>query len=260
MTQFDAIIQNDTLQRFLTTLGGVETDKTDAEAVVTCREDGWYSEITDAATATVVNQTLDAAAFEHYEADGGLELGMNLDKLHDFVSTADGDTLVELSYNAERRKLEVDIGTADFTMALIQPDSIRNAKDVSEMDIIDGMVADVTVESAALDHGIDVTAMVSNHVTFYADPDRESPVHFVAEGDIDDMTVRYGESLQEGSTVDGEAESIYSLDYLESLSAVMPDDADVRLRFGDEWPLRFDYGYADGNAEVIIMLAPRIES
>lgn len=124
----------------------------------------------------------------------------------------------------------------------------------------DGFVVDVELDGAALAHGIDVAGMVSDHLEIDADPDRDSPIKFIGEGDTDDAVVPYQESLHEGSTVDEAAASLFSHDYMEDLAKNIPNDAAVRLRIGDEWPLMLEYEYSEGYADVTMMCAPRIQS
>jgi DNA polymerase III sliding clamp (beta) subunit (PCNA family) len=254
--EFEAIIRQSTLDRFLDTFESIVQ-----EATLFARDGELYGQPVDPANVAMVNQWLDAEAFEHYHVgDAPIRLGLNLEQLHDFIDKADSDTLVQLEYNAENRRLNVDIGSADYNMALIDPDAIRDGTSVDDSDTSDGMTTDVEVYGAAVKHAIDVVGMVSDHVEIDSDPDRENPVHFIGEGDTDDTRVRFGESLQDGSSVDADAESLFSHEYWEDLVSALPKQAAVRIRAGDEWPCRLDYEHSDGAVDVTMMCAPRIKS
>jgi proliferating cell nuclear antigen len=141
---------------------------------------------------------------------------------------------------------------------LIDPDSIRDGTNIDETTW--GEAADVELPAAAFDHAIDLAGMVADHVSLEADPDRDAPVVVTADGDTDDVRVAFEDSLLPGSAVEEAATGLYSEDYLSDLFGVVPGDAEVRLRFGDEFPLRLDYGHQNGAAEVAMVLAPRIVS
>lgn len=253
-TPIDAIISAGEFLEFLETFQAAV-----GETTLHVQEDGIYGQPVEPGNVVCINQTLSEAAFESYYADP-FRIGINLERLNGYVSKAGKDDRIHLTLDNESRKLEIDIGTADFSMAGIDPDAVRNGNDVEDTTTLDKMCVDVTLDGAALSHGVDVAGMMSNHMTFAADPDWDNPVHLVVEGDTDEVTVRFGDSLHDGSTVDEAAESMFSEDYFSNLVSVIPDDSAVRVRAGDEWPLRLDYEYADGDAEVKMLLAPRVQT
>jgi proliferating cell nuclear antigen len=252
---FRAIAEAGTLQQFVDTYRAVCH-----EATVEITDGGLTSHPVDPSNVAMVEQTLSPRAFESYETfgDGG-RLGLNLDRFADYLGKAGSGDMVELELNAETRKLSITLPEASFSMALIDPESIRDNADTPD-DLEDGMLADVTMDAAALAHAVDVVEMVTDQATVAMDPDADAPLELRGEGDTDDAVVSFENSLHEGSTVDAEAETILSVDYLEELTAPMPDDADVRCRFGDEYPALFAYEWADGAGQVEMMLAPRINT
>jgi len=264
MSEFEVIASVGTMRDYLGTLMSIVD-----EAVLSFREGELYAEAREPANVAMVNQTLDAAAFEHYHSEG-FKIGVNLERFDDFLAHGNSDDLVNLELDAETRRIQIDLPESDsapatdFSMAGIDPDSIRDAQNITEVEGLregnENLVIDVTLDAAALTHGIDVVGMVSDHMEIDADPDRDDPFHIYGEGDTDDARVEYGDSLHEGSTVDAEAMSLFSHGYLDELTDPMPKDAAVRLRTGDEWPIRFDFEWCDGHGETIMMCAPRIQS
>jgi len=84
----------------------------------------------------------------------------------------------------------------------------------------------------------------------------------LAEADIDEARVTFDDQLGDGTHL-GDFESIYSLPYLNGDSGMIsgvPGDIDLRIRYGEEFPMKIDYEFADGHAETLLMLAPRINS
>ena len=207
----------------------------------------------DPANVGMVDLTLDAAAFESYEADGGV-IGVNLAKLEDFVGMASGDQLVELELDEETRKLKIRMDGLSSTLALIDPDSIRQEPDIPDRDL----AADIVLEGAQLDRGIKAADMVSDHVRLRVDADAEA-FHIEAEGDTDDVDFTLSTDDLIALTA-GAADSLFSLDYLKDMNKAIPKDAEVTVELGEEFPVKIHYAVAEGQGNVTYMLAPRIQS
>ncbi|OTE98882.1 DNA polymerase sliding clamp, partial [Halorubrum sp. SD612] len=85
----------------------------------------------DPANVGMVDLTLEAAAFESYEADGGV-IGVNLARLEDIAGMANSGDLIHLELDEETRKLHIEIDGLSYTLALIDPDSIRQEPDIPD--------------------------------------------------------------------------------------------------------------------------------
>ena len=236
---FDAIVRADTLQA---TLDSVGVD-----------ENGLEIRAVDPANVGMVDLTLEAAAFESYEADGGL-IGVNLTRLSDIAGMADSDQLVHLELDEETRKLQISIDGLEYTLALIDPDSIRDEPDLPDLDL----PADIVIEGRDIDRAVTAADMVSDHIELGVDTG--SDVFYVAaEGDTDDVHLE----LDTDDLIDltaGEAASLFSLDYLQDMDRAIPKDAEVALELGEEFPVKLHFDIAQGGGSVTYMLAPRIQS
>jgi proliferating cell nuclear antigen len=245
---FKAIVGASTLQDALDSVS-VLVD----ECKIRLNEDDLSIRAVDPANVGMVDLTLDAAAFESYEAGGGV-IGVNLAKLEDFVGMASGDQLVELELDEETRKLKIRMDGLSSTLALIDPDSIRQEPDIPDLDL----AAEIVLEGAQLDRGIKAADMVSDHVRLRVDADAEA-FHIEAEGDTDDVDFQ----LDDGDLIDlaaGAADSLFSLDYLKDMNKAIPKDAEVTIELGEEFPVKIHYAVAEGQGNVTYMLAPRIQS
>jgi proliferating cell nuclear antigen len=245
---FKAIVGASTLQDALDSVS-VLVD----ECKIRLNEEDLSIRAVDPANVGMVDLTLDAAAFESYEADGGV-IGVNLAKLEDFVGMASGDQLVELELDEETRKLKIRMDGLSSTLALIDPDSIRQEPDIPDLDL----AAEIVLEGAQLDRGIKAADMVSDHVRLRVDADAEA-FHIEAEGDTDDVDFQ----LDADDLIDltaGAADSLFSLDYLKDMNKAIPKDAEVTVELGEEFPVKIHYAVAEGQGNVTYMLAPRIQS
>ena len=245
---FDAIVSAETLQSTLGSVG-VLVD----ECKIHLTEEGLEIRAVDPANVGMVDLTLDAAAFESYETDGGL-IGVNLVRLQDIAGMASGDQLVHLELDEETRKLHIAIDGLEYTLALIDPDSIRQEPDLPDLDL----AAHVVIEGKDIDRAVTAADMVSDHIALGVDATDEL-FYVDAEGDTDDVHLE----LDTEDLIDltpGDAHSLFSLDYLKNMNKAIPKDAEVRMELGDEFPVKMHFDFAEGHGSVTYMLAPRIQS
>lgn len=252
---FSAIVDRDALEAFL----DVQTPLV-GEARWHLEEEGIRCKAVEPANVGMFDATMHADAFESYEA-GGFMIGLNLERLSDYVTSKaakNGPGLIHLSLDPETRKLVVDVGVTEYTMALIDPESIRKEPDMPDLDL----PATIGIDGATLLNAIDAAGLVSDHLSFGVDPDEHSFI-VAAHGDTDDATTELGDDqLLDANTGSQPAESLFSLDLLEEIVAPIPNDdgAAVRIRLGNEFPIQIDYKLADEHVTVSSALAPRIQS
>ena len=245
---FKAIVSASTLRDALDSVS-VLVD----EGKVRLEEDELAIRAVDPANVGMVDLALEAAAFESYEADGGV-IGVNLNRLEDIAGMADTGDLIQLELDEETRKLHIHIEGLSYTLALIDPDSIRQEPYIPDLDL----PAEIVLEGAQLDRGITAADMVSDHIRLRVD-EAEEAFFIEAEGDTDDVDLQ----LDRGDLIDlqaGPADSLFSLDYLKDMDKAIPKDAEVRVELGEEFPVKHHYEFGEGMGQVTYMLAPRIQS
>ncbi len=245
---FSAIVRADTLQATLDSVG-VLVD----ECKIHLESEGLEIRAVDPANVGMVDLSLDGDAFESYEADGGV-IGVNLSRLADIAGMASGDQLVHLDLDEETRKLHISIDGLEYTLALIDPDSIREEPDLPELDL----PANIVIEGRDIDRAVTAADMVSDHIELGVDAGNDV-FYVAAEGDTDDVHLE----LDEDDLIDlaaGEASSLFSLDYLKDMNRAIPKDAEVTVELGEEFPVKLHFDIAEGKGSVTYMLAPRIQS
>ncbi|MFB6234563.1 MAG: DNA polymerase sliding clamp [Halopenitus sp.] len=245
---FKAIVSASTLQDALDSVS-VLVD----ECKVRLNEEELAIRAVDPANVGMVDLSLEAAAFESYEADGGV-IGVNLARLQDIAGMASSGDLIHLELDEETRKLHIAIDGLSYTLALIDPDSIRQEPDIPDLDL----AAEIVVEGAQLDRGITAADMVSDHIRLRVD-EADEAFYIEAEGDTDDVDLK----LEREDLIDltaGPADSLFSLDYLKDMNKAIPSDAEVVIELGEEFPVKLHYSFAEGLGNVTYMLAPRIQS
>lgn len=247
-TQFQAAIKGGEIKDFVSTLRALVD-----EAKITVSPDGLTTRAVDPANVAMYDIELTTAAFESYDATEGV-LGVNLERLEEVLKLANKGDLVQFAFDTTTFKLGIHIDGVEFTMACIDPDSIRAEPDIPDMDL----PASVTADADDLSRGVKAADMVSDHIRLHLNEEART-FNFVAEGDTDDVNFELKESDLSDMVV-AEASSLFSLDYMKDLVKEMPKSQDVTLTFGSEFPVMINYKFADGDGSVLSMLAPRIES
>jgi len=245
---FKAIVSAETLTDALDSVS-VLVD----ECKIRLNDDEFAIRAVDPANVGMVDLSLSAAAFESYEADGGV-IGVNLGRLEDIASMANSGDLIHLELDEETRKLHIQIDGLSYTLALIDPDSIRQEPDIPDLDL----PAQVVLEGSQLGRGIKAADMVSDHIALRVDAGEEA-FYIEAEGDTDDVDLK----LDSDDLIDltaGEADSLFSLDYLKDMNKAIPNATEVTAELGEEFPVKLHYEFAEGLGNVTYMLAPRIQS
>src|SRR6056297_4225595 len=219
---FNAIVSADTLKAALDSVS-VLVD----ECKIHLEDDGLEIRAVDPANVGMVDLRLDAAAFESYETDGGL-IGVNLSRLEDIAGMADSGQLVHLELDEETRKLHIAIDGLEYTLALIDPDSIRQEPDLPDLDL----AAEIVIEGRDIDRAVTAADMVSDHIALGVN-EADEYFYVDAEGDTDDVHLELTREDLIDLTV-GPAHSLSSLDYLKDMNKAIPNDGEVSVELGEE--------------------------
>jgi len=227
-----------------------------SEAKIHFSEDGIHTRAVDPANVCMVGPVeLAPSAFETYDAPGSVTIGVNLTRLDDVLDLADGGDLVEFGVDMETRALQIEYGPVEQRIGLIDPDTVRKEPDIPDLDLPNT----VHVPGGRLDEAADVIDLVSDHIGF--DCSTDGTLDIYAEGDVDESHYRLGaDELLPGSEITEDTYSLFSLDYVESLVKPMPDDADIEVRLGDEFPTELSWETCEGHLSVYQQLAPRIQN
>ncbi|MDZ7687598.1 MAG: DNA polymerase sliding clamp [Halobacteriales archaeon] len=225
------------------------------ECKVRLDEDGLSIKAVDPANVGMVELDIPADSFESYEADDEL-LGLNLVRFQDITGMANkGDSIV-MELDEETRKLLIRIDGLRYTLSLIDPDSIHQEPNVPDLDL----PGNVVLPGREIRRGVKAAGMVSDHMAFGVSDEEES-FYMSAEGDTDDVRVDLrDEDLIELETGGETAQSLFSLDYLDSMAKAIPNDAQVEVEVGDDYPVKMNFEVSGGEARVTYLLAPRIEN
>lgn len=222
------------------------------EAKFRLTKDGMTARAVDPANVAMVAFSLNAKAFETFEATDG-EIGVDLTRLMDILGMASKEDKIELSLNEETRKMEIRTGTLAYTLSLLDPSSIRKEPKVPNLDL----PAKIVLNGNELKRAVKAAEKVSDHMALGV----KGKTFFIeAEGDLDKVRLEIPETSLISIEAKNDVRSLFSLDYLSDLSKSLGKSEHVIIDLGSDYPVKFSFNIAGGNGSVTYLLAPRIES
>lgn len=249
---FEAIIQVDALK---TLFESVHTLVDECKLHLT--PDGLEIAAVDPANVAMVDAELDEQAFESYRAEGGV-IGVNVDRMIDVLSIPDSDQLANIYYDPDVRKLVVEVGGLEYTLALIDPESIRQEPTLPDLEFASRVVIEGEQLGRAIKAAKIATGSGDSGFIRVRSSEDDAVFHFEAEGDTDDVDYEFDVDDALDMTP-GDARSLFSLDYWTDVTKPIGNDTRVAIRVGDEKPCRMAYSAVDGRLHLDYMVSPRIE-
>lgn len=192
--------------------------------------------------------------FDRFETTGE-ELNMSLNRLLNVIEQFDREQTITLNDNSEKGVVEISIGSYEFELGLLHPNSIESGNKPSEIDLPSG----VTLEAGQLINAVETAELFSEALILGIDNKRE--VFYINSiGDVDTMSVAFSNEDEEVEIYDiNRAHSVFSLDYLDDIITHIPPSEQVNIRLGREQPAKINFKLPDINCEVEYGLAPRLK-
>ena len=234
------------------------------EAIFRIGYDGLSVAAVDPANVAMVDLEVEPGAFESV-GDGMFPIGINIQRLDDYVDGASGSDPVTLQYVPEDRSIHIEHTNVEVEMAGIDPDYMRGEPDVPGIE----HSAEFEADAKVLRDAVENAQLVSDHVSLEADTE-DGALVVSGEGDTDNIeTVIEGDDLLDANFSKG-VKSLFSLPYLvggstggskyKGILKPLSSGTELTGKLDDEMPVFLDYEFADGFGSVRMMLAPRIQN
>lgn len=206
--------------------------------------------VVDPSHVAMVTMKLDAAAFETWEVDP-TPIGIELQKLRDMLGLAGAGDLLELQYDDTSGQLRLQMGKVDRTIRPLDPQNMLEPR-VPEL----AFEAKVILSGHDLAQAIKAADLAGDLVTLSVDPNSFS---VQASSGTDSVVVTYQEGELQDLSCSTPLKSQFSLQYLGPLARKMDSFQEVQVEFGENYPLRITFTFADGAGQGTYFLAPRVE-
>lgn len=225
------------------------------EGVFQFTEDGVDLVAADPAMVAMVDFSLRKDAFDTYECDEEAKVGINIENLYSVLRRAGANDSLILELDEDGSRLEVtmeDSSTRNFSLALLNLDE----DDIPSTDDLEFSVT-ADLSTAAFSDAIGDAAVVGDSVTVRADG---NGLEFRAEGDSSNAATHIADGSEGMMDLEanGEVQSMFSLDYLNKMIKAKKLSDNVRVRLGDDFPMRLEFQVPD-KVSLSYILAPRIE-
>lgn len=148
------------------------------EAKFSMNAEGLTIKAVDPAHIAMVDLTLGKDAFEEFKADE-VEIGIDIDKLSQFLKLARSDDIIDLKHDEEKRRLNISVGDITRRMSLIDTTGMSDPKVPSL-----NLPVTLTVKVDDLVQGIKASETVSDHIALVASPEG---FEMTCEGDMDQV-------------------------------------------------------------------------
>lgn len=234
------------------------------EAIFRLGYDGLSVTAVDPANVGMVKIEVEPGAFESV-GDGMFPIGLNLQRLDDYIDGASGADPITLSFQAETLSVKIEHTNVEVEMAGINTDAMRDEPDIPDLDLDNEFTADAGLVTEAIEN----SALVCNHVELESDVD-DGQLVICGHGDTDDIQTVLGPDEMPEANLGSDAVGMYSVPYLvggstqgtkySGMLKPVNSGTDLRVRFSEELPMKMRYEFADGLGSVLLMLAPRIQS
>jgi len=221
------------------------------EAKFTMNSDGLTLRAVDPAHIAMVDMTLGKDAFDEFKADES-EIGIDIDKLSQFLKLAKGGDMVDLKHDEDKRRLKIVVGDITRHMSLIDTTGMSDPK-VPNLDL----PASVTVRSEDLMQGIKASETVSDHIALVATAEG---FEMSCEGDMDQVQWRKAKKDLIALEAPSIVRSLFPLEYFSNMLKSVSSGNEVTMQLGSDYPVKMVFKIAGGKGEVRYLLAPRIES
>ena len=236
--------RQDLMSKIIDTLGVVVED-----AKFEFKEDRLQATVVDASHVAMIELRVDAAAFETWEVEES-QLAVELKKIKELISLGSADDHIEMAFTQD--VLTLNLGKIDLNIRPLDPSTI-NSPNLPNIEI----PSTIEINGSALAQALRASRLGGDLVNFSIDANTFT-VH--VQGQPDSVNVSFSKDDLESLNCSKPARSQYSLTYLVPLSKVFGSLGTVKLGFGESFPLRLEFSFNDGAAEVVYFLAPRVES
>ena len=225
-----------------------------SEGLFQLKEDGIHLIAADPAMVALVDFKIEEDVFKSYDLEEEDKVGLNLENFYSILRRANSDDTLTFEVKEDESKFYITMensSTREFSLPILN----LSEDDIPSTDQLDFNVT-ANLETTVLESAIKDALVVGDSVTVSSDG---SSLTIESEGDQSNVSF----NIQEGSEglidIEGsDASSMFSLDYLNSITGAKKLSDTVEIRLGQDFPMRLNFVVPD-EARLSFVLAPRIE-
>jgi len=171
--------------------------------------------------------------------------------MQQFLAVAGAGDLIDLAYNDESGQATIHIGRIELNLRPLD-NSTLNPPNVPSLELPCG----VTIAGSELSQALRAARLAGDLVNLSL---TDSTFSVNVKGSTDSVNLDFSKDDLLAIDCKSEARSQYSLTYLTPLAKIFQGIENVNLRFGENFPLKLTFDFADGAGHVEYFLALRVE-
>lgn len=205
---------------------------------------------TDPAGVGLVLIEISEEAFSDITINSG-EACLDISEMTDMIGTVGTGEDVDLKI--VDHELNIDTLDLSFTLSQINPDSLEQDHEKPDLEL----PAEVVLDSSAFQRGIDAADLVADHVEFGISED-DSSFYMEAKGDVNRVILQKKKHDLVTLTTEP-VNSTYSIGYLKDICTAIPDDNELSINLGNDYPTEISFNILEDNATVTYFVSPRLQ-
>jgi proliferating cell nuclear antigen len=218
------------------------------EGTLQISKEGLKLRAMDPSQIALVDFELPSSAFEQYQADNDVNIGVDFSELSKITKRSRTEDKIELSLDNRLNMLFKGETTRRFSVSIIE--STSSPPKEPNVDF----TAEVKIGANILKEALKDAELVSNHIALKIN----EGFGIKAEGDTGSVDIKFPEENILSKEVKQEARAVFALDQLDNLLKASDAQSIIILKLRSDAPIRIEYAIGEGR--VIYYLAPRIES
>lgn len=219
------------------------------EASFELNEDGLAARAVDPANACMCEITIPESAFIEFEATES-EIGVDLARFMEIIGMSDKSGDISLGIDEETHKLNIVMGGLSYTMALLDPSTLRKSPQIPELEL----PVEIELVASKFRQAVKAAYMVGDNISIGVDGET---VFMESKGDSDAVRLNLeGDDLI--SLKPSDVKTRFSLDYMVDMVKGFGASDNVMINLGTDMPITIDF-YPYKDCCVTYVLAPRID-
>ncbi len=203
----------------------------------------------DAANVAMIRMEADSGLFETWDLDE-CKVVMELAKMREVLSLAAAGEFVEINFDDVANRIKVSVGKIERTLSPINEDNVRVPKRVPDIDL----KAIAKISGVELSRAFRAAKYVGEIVHMSMSPEG---LGITVPGPTDAVDIAYSGDELETLTCANKVNSQYSLTYMLDLVRKLDGVNMITLAFGENEPLKMNFGFFEDAIKVLFLLAPR---
>ena len=223
------------------------------EVILEFTQEGLSLIVVDPANVGMATSDMPSEDFLQYETDGE-RLGVPLEKLLPILEMMEPDDELSMVLNEETRKLKLSSNGLEYTMSLLDPDSINTMESLPDI----SFEARATIETPTFNRVVKAADMITDHFTLRV-VDGEFTIEASGDTDNIDYDANEADVAPGASGMIEDAKSKFSLSYMKDMSEAINGDY-IAVSIAEDMPVRIEFKLEQSNGTGVFFVAPRISS